>query len=256
MKLSQVAAQLYTVREQCKTPSDIAASLKKIRAIGYTAVQGGGLGPIPEEEFVRLLTGEGLTLCAAHENSDQILNEPGRVVERLRKLGCRHTTYPYPASVSLNTLAEIKTFAARLDAAGKVLRKAGITLSYHNHQIEFRRVRNKTVLERIFQYTDPQHLQAELDTYWVQCGGGDPVTWCKKMKGRLPLLHMKDYGINAENKPVFAEIGAGNLPWKKIVAAAEKSGCEWFIVEQDTCPGDPFESLRQSFEYLREKVCK
>ena len=42
---------------------------------------------------------------------------------------------------------------------------------------------------------------------------------------------------------------------KRIVAVAEGSGCRWFIVEQDTCPGDPFESLRKSFEYIKENLC-
>jgi sugar phosphate isomerase/epimerase len=150
----------------------------------------------------------------------------------------------------------VKAFAARLNAAGKVLHEAGCRLSYHNHHIEFRRVKKKPVLEWIFKYTDPQYLQAELDTYWVQYGGGDPVAWCKKLKSRLPLLHLKDYAIDTENKVVFAAVGAGNLNWKKIIATAEKSGCEWFIVEQDTCPGDPFESLKESFEFIRNRLCR
>ncbi len=73
-------------------------------------------------------------------------------------------------------------------------------------------------------------------------------------KGRLPLLHMKDYMVNDENAPQFAEIGVGNLPWPQIIAAAEESGCEWFIVEQDTCPGDPFDSLQISFDYIRANL--
>lgn len=255
MKINQVAAQLFTVREQCKTPADIASSLAKVRAIGYEAVQLSGLCPMPEEEIVRLCQTEGLTICATHEDSEQILNQPQTVVERLKKLGCKHTAYPYPAGVKFDTLAEVKAFAARLNAAGKVLHDAGCVLSYHNHQIEFRQVQGMTVLERLFLCTDPQYLQGEPDTYWIQVGGGDPVAWCKKLKGRLPLLHMKDMAINAENKSVFAEIGHGNLNWKKIIARAEKSGCEWFIVEQDSCPGDPFESLRQSFEYIRNQLC-
>ena len=76
------------------------------------------------------------------------------------------------------------------------------------------------------------------------------MDWCKKLKGRLPLLHMKDYAYLASDKHAMAEIGSGNLNWKKIVAAAEKSGCEWFIVEQDVCPADPFDSLKKSFEYI------
>jgi hypothetical protein len=31
-------------------------------------------------------------------------------------------------------------------------------------------------------------------------------------------------------------------------------GCAWFIVEQDTCPGDPFDSLRQSFDYIKANL--
>jgi len=256
MKINQVAAQLYTLRDYLKTPADIATSLKKVRAIGYTAVEASGLGPIAEEELVRLLRDEGLTLCATHEGWDLILNEPGKVVEKLKKLGCKHTAYPLPGGIDLSTVANVKAFAARLNAAGKVLHDAGCVLSYHNHHIEFRRIENKTALELIYKYTDPQYLQGEIDTYWVQFGGGDPVAWCKKLKGRLPLLHMKDYAINAENKVVFAAIGAGNLNWKKIVATAEKSGCEWFIVEEDTCPGDPFDALKQSFDYIQAKLCE
>jgi sugar phosphate isomerase/epimerase len=59
---------------------------------------------------------------------------------------------------------------------------------------------------------------------------------------------------NAENKHQFCEIGAGNLNFKKIIAAAEKGGCQWFVVEQDTCPGNPLDSLAQSFRYIQQHL--
>ena len=68
-------------------------------------------------------------------------------------------------------------------------------------------------------------------------------------------MHLKDYAFTTSDKPTFAEIGAGNLDWKRIIAAAEKSGCRWFIVEQDTCPGDPFDSVAQSYRYISEHLC-
>ena len=70
----------------------------------------------------------------------------------------------------------------------------------------------------------------------------------------LPQLHLKDYVINDDNQPTFAEIGNGNLDWPRIIAAADEVGCEWFIVEQDTCAGDPFDSVKASFDYLQEQV--
>ncbi|MCX7869276.1 MAG: hypothetical protein N2322_04925, partial [Terrimicrobiaceae bacterium] len=72
----------------------------------------------------------------------------------------------------------------------------------------------------------------------------------------LPLLHLKDYVVNAECKPSYCEVGAGNLDFGAIIAAAEEAGCQWFIVEQDETPGDPVDSLAQSFRHLAENICK
>ena len=50
----------------------------------------------------------------------------------------------------------------------------------------------------------------------------------------------------------MTEIGSGNLEWKPILEAADEAGCLWYIVEQDVCPGCPFESLKMSYDYLSE----
>jgi sugar phosphate isomerase/epimerase len=255
MKLNQVALQLYTLRDFLKTPADIASALKRVHEIGYQAVQISGLGPIPEEEAVRICRDNDLTICATHESGDTILNEPGKVVERLKKLGCRLTAYPYPTGIKFDSLDAVKAFCRRLNAAGKVLHEAGQILCYHNHHTEFQRVAGKPALEIIYAETDPRYLQGEPDTYWVQNGGGDPVEWCDRLKGRLPIIHLKDYTVLPDNKVTFTEIGNGNLNWRKIIAAAEAAGCQWYCVEQDTCPGDPFLSVKQSFEFIRDNLC-
>jgi sugar phosphate isomerase/epimerase len=251
MKFSQVALQLYTLRDHLKTPADIRQTLKKVKAIGYPAVQASGLGPIPEAELLEILQGEGLVLCATHENGDLIRQEPEKVVERLKKLGCRHTAYPYPAGVDWSQPADVEKLLADLDRAGAVLRQAGQVLSYHNHAVELMPFQGTTAREYIYAKSDPRNLQGEIDTYWIQHGGGDPVAWCRRLKGRLPLLHMKDYTVKPDGKPDFASVGAGNLNWPAIIAAADEGGCEWFIVEQDSTPGDPFEAVKQSLEFIR-----
>ena len=35
-------------------------------------------------------------------------------------------------------------------------------------------------------------------------------------------------------------------------AAFKAADIEWYIIEQDTCPGDPFDSLKKSLDNLRE----
>jgi sugar phosphate isomerase/epimerase len=254
MKIEQVAAQLYTLRDHLKTSEQIAKTLRQVRKIGYQAVQISGLGPIDPKDLATMLDGEGLRCCATHENAQAILETPESVVETLSILGCQHTAYPYPSDVDFSSVRSVKAFAKRLDAAGSVLRASGKTLSYHNHDIEFRRVKNKPILEYIYENTDPENLKAELDTHWVQAGGGSTAAWCRKLSGRMPLIHLKDFALTDDRTRVFAEIGSGNMDWDEIIREAEAAGCQWFIVEQDAdwIDSDPFKSLKTSFRFLKE----
>jgi sugar phosphate isomerase/epimerase len=245
---------LYTVRDHTKTFSDFLATLRKLRGIGYESVQLSAIGPFPEADIVKALKDEGIAACATHEPGAMILDDPQRVADRLEALGCRYTAFPHPGDAPLETLADVQNLARRLNASGKVLFEAGKILCYHNHNTEFRRFDGRLMLEVLYEETDSRYLQGEPDTYWVQYGGGDPVAWCRRLEGRLPLLHLKDYITLTNNTPDFGAIGSGNLNWPAIIGAAEEAGCEWYIVEQDTCPGDPFDALAESFAYIRDHL--
>ena len=94
-------------------------------------------------------------------------------------------------------------------------------------------------------------LKFELDVYWIQAGGADPAAWVYRCAEREPLLHLKDMRITPEREQRYAEIGEGNLNWSAILGAAEESGVEWYLVEQDQCYDlDPFESLAISYRNL------
>jgi sugar phosphate isomerase/epimerase len=253
MKSSQIAAQLYTCREILKTPAEIATTLARVRKVGYEAVQLSGLGPISDGELLRILDGEGLVCCATHESGEMILGDTQRVVDRLATFRCKNTAYPFPQNVDLSDLKSVESMVSKLESAAVALASNGMVLSYHNHHHEFRKLDGRTILARIFE--GAPHLRCELDTYWVQYGGGDPVDWCQRLSGRLSVMHLKDYSVSNDNQPLFCEVGTGNLNFPRILQAAEKSGCQWFIVEQDTTPGDPVDSLAQSFQYLVENVC-
>jgi hypothetical protein len=55
-----LAAQMYTLRDFTKTPADIAATLGKVKKMGYGAVQLSALGPIDSKELAKILHNEGL----------------------------------------------------------------------------------------------------------------------------------------------------------------------------------------------------
>lgn len=254
MKMSQVALQVYSIREHVRTSAEFAASMRRVRAIGYEAVQIAGVGPIPASEIYAITSGEGLTICGTHTDGRELVEQPARVVETLGTLRCTMTSYPYP-HVALETLRDVERLAESLNRAGAVLKAAGIKLSYHNHDIEFRRIEGKTLLEWIYEKTEPSLLAAELDTYWVQAGGSDVVGWCTRMVGRLPGIHLKDYAMqSASREPICAALGDGNLDFSRIVSVAEEGGCKWFIVEQERGFDDVFVAIETSYRFLKDKI--
>ena len=257
MTQPRLAAQLYTIREFTQTAADFAASMKKIRAIGYRAVQISGIGPIPDAEVKAIVDDLGLAVCNTHTGYDLLWHQIDAVVERHRFWNCKHVAIGImPQPYREEGEGGFRRFAQEASRVGERLHEAGLTFSYHNHSFEFvrfgsrRQGGTRTGLDVIYEESDPRYLQAELDTYWIQHGGGDPAAWIRKMKGRMPVVHLKDMVI-VDGEQAMAEIGEGNLNWPAILQACQEAGVEWYAIEQDTCRGDPFESLRISYENLR-----
>ena len=252
MAKPKAGAQLYTVRDSCKTIEGIAETLSKVAEIGYTEVQVSGFGPVDMKEVGRLARESGLAVVATHTGWNRCLTKLDEVVEDHKALGC-----PHPAIGGLpaeyRTADGIKRFVDELAPVAERLAAEGMDFSYHNHNHELVRLDGgKTWLATLYETADPAVLKAEIDTYWIQAGGGDPAEWIRRHAGREPLVHFKDMAIDVERKQRFAEIGEGNLNWPAIIAACEEGGVEHALVEQDQCyDRDPFESLAISYRNMR-----
>jgi sugar phosphate isomerase/epimerase len=246
-----LAAQLYTIRDFTKTAEDFAASMKKIREIGYTAVQVSAIGPIPDQEVKSIVDDLGLTICITHIPYDRLWNDIDSVIEQHKLWNCPNVAIgSMPKQYQDSGEDGYKRFAQEAAQVGQKLHAAGLTFSYHNHSFEFVRFGKRNGLEVIYDESDPKHLQAELDTYWVQHGGGDPAAWIRRLKDRMPVVHLKDMVIQ-ERQQIMAEVGEGNLNWPAILDACKEAGVEWYAIEQDICQRDPFESLKISYDNLR-----
>lgn len=255
MSAKRIGLNLYSVRGFCADEAGLDASLAKVKAAGYPAVQVSGIGPIPPHAIRRLLDKHGLACCACHERLAELRTDFAAALGRLRTLGCTFTALGSPGAEAMNA-GTLPGLAKELEGFGRRFADEGIRFGYHNHAFEFERFGGRLALETLFGTTDPRFLAAELDTYWVQYGGGDPVDWVYRVKGRMPAIHCKDYAVTA-NKPHFAEVGHGNLDWRRILAACRETGVEWYLVEQDEpLPSgrDIFESVRLSYEFLAQNV--
>ncbi|MEE4193770.1 MAG: sugar phosphate isomerase/epimerase [Anaerolineae bacterium] len=244
-----ISINLYTVRDYCTNPVDFAESMQKLADIGYQSVQISGVRGCTPQEILEITQANGLGISAAHIGMSDFENDFDAQVEKLQLWNCNYVALPVaPEKYRKDEYSWIQ-FAQDASVIGEKLAEHGITLCYHNHSFEFVRFGNRNALDIIYDESDPEYLQGEIDTYWIQHGGGSPTAYINQLSGRQPIIHYKDMVIR-DGQQVFTEVGEGNLDWPAIVAATLAAGVEYLIVEQDVCPGDPFESARISYNNI------
>ena len=197
---TKIAVTLYNLRDYCKTAEDLDATLGKVRDIGYEAIQISGIGPIEPEVVAELLEKHGLFCCATHESLPNLRGDFDAIVQKMRLWNCDFTALGHPGNDywSAEGIAELAEILD--DVAGK-FEAEGLMFGYHNHHTEFAKcATGKIYLEEIYDRT--KKLRAEIDVHWVARGGGNPVSWIKKVAGRMPVVHFKDLAI-LDNAPQF-----------------------------------------------------
>jgi sugar phosphate isomerase/epimerase len=262
-----IGLQLYTVRDAMQ--QDPAGTLAKVAQLGYNSVEGAtytgsqkfyGMEPAT---FAKVLKQNGLIMPSSHYvlgeamNNGQptqgtILHGWDKAVDDAAQAGAKYMVCAYLMDTERGSLDHYKQIAAHLNKAGERCKKAGIQLCYHNHDFEFVAQNGQLPYDILLKETDKQLLKMELDLYWATKAGHDPLALFKAHPGRFPLWHVKD--MDKTEKKDFTEVGNGVIDFKKIFAARQLAGLQYYFVEQDRTPGDPFDSIKQSISYLKKAL--
>ena len=248
--MSGLSVILFTVRDFTQTPAAMVQTLKKIKAIGYDHVELAELGSIGPKEMKQMVDDEGLSICAAHVDLPRLQDELNAVIEEHHTWECKNVVIGGLPKEYQNDDG-YKRFAKEGSEIGRRLKEHGIAISYHNHWWELEKFDSRTGLEILFQESDPEVFFFEIDTCWLQYGGGDPSAWIRRMKGRQHLVHFKDMILPSTDTSATLEVGEGSLNFPSIIQACKDAGVQWHIVEQDYCPDDPFSSIATSYRNLK-----
>ena len=239
-----IGAQLFTVRDACKTLDDFAETLKKVADIGYTTVQVSGTCPFEPDWLAAELRKNGLKCVITHTPPAKLLTDPVQVAKDHDVFDCQYVglgSYDYWHG------GTTEGFKAEYLPVAKALKENGKLFMYHNHAAEFQKENGILILDRMANDFAPDEMGFTLDTYWIQVGGGDPAQWIEKFSGRVPCIHLKDYAYGAKMAP----IGEGNINFDRVFEKAESAGTKYMLVEQDDCyEDDPFDCLKRSYQYL------
>ena len=246
----RIGAQLYTVRELCRDAKGLDTTLERLAGIGYKTLQVSGIGPIPAEEIKAICDSHGMEIICTHRSLEDYETRMDEMIAFHKTLGVK-----LPGIGSMFSLCEVKTAEEaraqieRLNVIARRLKQEGMTFCYHNHAFEFAKLDGRYLMDYLLEYGEFDFI---LDVYWLAYAGQDPAAFIRRIGSRAKIIHFKDLKMKG-NTSVFGEVMEGNLDWDAIISASDEAGALAAMVEQDTCDGDPVESMAVSYRNLKTK---
>lgn len=238
--------QLFTLREELKR--GIAPVFKELKEMGWAGVQLSALPPgYDPEEVAAVIKENQLGTAGIHISLDRLESDLDNVLDEVNLYQTKDIVCPYIPENLRNIEGYRKVKTLLNEVANKT---PGYRISYHNHAFEFETtIEGKSSLEYLLEPTEDNKILAEIDVFWVKKGGKDPFQFLHPYAQRMPIIHLKD--MTKDERQTFAEVGTGVIDFAPILYWCEKSGVEWYAVEQDICPGNPMDSLHTSLENLK-----
>lgn len=272
----KVGIQMYSVREAMqKNPIQ---TIGKVAQLGYRYIElanlnayedfGCGFHAKPEELNNRIKP-YGAEIIGAHIYPFDMSNIDA-VLEYHAKLG---TKYIMSKNEEVDRDMLLRN-AEKYNAIGEKCREYGIQHCYHNGLVP-RYDNGENLLEVLIANTSPETMQLELDTYWTQRSGLNPIELIQKNGDRIVLVHQKDIPEKTKSpldvvkanqgkklpfdkfydfvqKEDFVEVGTGIMDLQGIIdAAVEYSQANYIVLEQDFTAFNEFESIKKSMEGFR-----
>lgn len=273
MKKFNVGLQLYSVKNAMK--EDFYGTLKAVRDMGYEYVEFAGYHDKSAEEIKAALDELSLKCVSVHQGLDFYNDDPIAAIKFLKTFGVKYSVIPWYSIENLYGTPNWEDTKKRFAYIADLLYDNGMKLGYHNHDFEFSVADGKYLEEYILEAVPEEKLEPELDTCWVKYAGVSPVEMINKYKGRVTLVHLKDFTCKklaagpaydligtdgkdigarrADNGFEFRPLGCGMQDFGPILEACEACGTETVIVEQDapTMGLNELESVKRSREFLK-----
>lgn len=252
---------LYTLRDAMG--EDPKGTLETVYDDGYAYIEAAGYADgkfynMTPQDFKSFLESLDIKPVSTHQGSVTLENADQMIAD-VKAAGFEYFVVPVPPMGMFTFDAEARTMGMDgtakeltdiLTTLGKKCKEQGLKLLYHNHDFEYKENAEGIVpIEYMLENTDPELVNFQMDLYWVTKAGADPVAYFEKYPGRFKLWHVKDM----DDQGRFAPVGEGTIDFAKILANKDKSGMQYYFVEQDqTFNHEPLEAIQISHKGLEE----
>ena len=253
----KIGSPLFILREECA--KSLPGVLERIAEIGFDGVEFVSLFGYKVSEVKSKLDSCGLKAIGDHVSFDEFSKNTQKVIDDHKELGCKYITLGSPGADGFSGSPNYKHTLETIHRIGEAMNESGMKLLYHNHAEELRQiVDGKAVLEHLFDDTDPDLLQCELDLGWIGIGGGDPIYFYKKYGERCPVVHYKDYmltddlSVKDERGFLFRPTGYGVMNFSLLYDMSTAHSPDWYIMDHDLAYSrDSYFELEISLDYFK-----
>ena len=248
-----IGLQLWSVREYL--PKDLPGTLAKVRAMGFTDVEGAGLWGKTAPELRAALDTAGLRCTSQHTGYERMRDDAAGAMAEAKVLGASQVITAWIPHKEAFTREDALKAAEVFNRAGKAAKDAGLRYGYHTHGYENVVSPEGTLLDTLITNTDPALVFLQVDVFHTYHGGLDPVKVITQNKGRVRSLHLKEikkgFPVEAAKGTATADadvpLGTGQIDWPTVLRAAAAAGVANYFIEDEST--DPFGHIPQSVTY-------
>lgn len=252
----EIGVQLYSFRNQFKT--DVKGTLEKIHGMGIRLLEGGSTYGMSDQEFIELLNQYGMKVVSYGADFGQLEKDPASVIAKARLYGAEYIVCTWiPHQGNDFTIEDVKRAVKVFTEAGKQISASGMSLCYHPHGYEFRPHDGEFLFDYLVKNTKTEHLNFEMDVFWIKHPGQDPVALLKKYPDRFKLLHLKDRKHGTQgNQNGHADVetnvilGQGDVGIAEIMKVAKEIGIRYAFIEDESSRS--LTQVRESLKFLAE----
>lgn len=228
------------------------------KAAGMPSGNGGKLN------WLELMRQSGLSVISLHTDLDSLEKEMDTIIKEAKEFKTNKIVITGMYGFDYSNEETIHELIERLNRAGKILKDAGLSFLYHNHNAELTRVKSgQRMYDILVQDTNPEYVNFEFDSYWFADAGANPCEWMKLLGTRMKLWHATDRGIKhskMSTTPILktdsVELGTGNLELEKMKDIAQENGVEVVVLEshKNWINKDPMQSIELSAKWLNQHM--
>lgn len=214
-------------------------------------------------DWMALVKESGLSVASLHCDLGSLEREADPVVEEALGFGTDRIVITGMYRFDYTGIDNVRNLARRLNDVGEKLRSKGVSLLYHNHNIELLKVgENMTAYDVLIDQTEPELVGYEFDSFWFTDGGADAKAWMRRLGSRMKMWHVTDRGARQSGpsmtpilKSTSVELGTGSMDLEGLLLIARENGVEDVVLEshRDWIDKDPVKSLELSSSWLNKR---